>query len=259
MMAQDRQTRLFPLSVAGGKRLIGKAVAAMPEIAAALRERTVVILGGTTNAYVAQEILASVGKAEGFDPKRFFRGITLPVGTHPDSDGRNRFAGDLVIRGGRAVTGPTIFDVVDSLKAGDVVIKGANAVNVETGQAGVLIGNEKAGTIGAILPAVVGRRVRLIVPVGLEKRVSGDIAGLAALLDSPEAGGPRLMPVPAATVVTELDAVRLLSGAQARLAAAGGVCGAEGTVWLAVTGGAAQVGAAADILQACLKEPPFTL
>ena len=258
-MTQDRQTRLLSVSVAGGKRLIAKAVAAMPEIAAALRERTVVILGGTTNAYVAQEILMSLGKAEGFDPKRFFRGITLPAGVHPDAAGRNQFAGDVVIRGGEAVTGQTIFDVADALKAGDVVIKGANAVNVETGRAGILIGDAKSGTIGAILPAVVGRRVRLVVPVGLEKRVSGDIADIAGLLDTPGAAGPRLMPVTAATVVTELDAVRLLTGAQARLAAAGGVCGAEGAIWLAVTGTAEQTGAAADILQACAKEPPFTL
>jgi len=47
-------------------------------------------------------------------------------------------------------------------------LKGANALDLTRHQAAILIGHPKAGTIGTILPAVVGRRVKLILPVGLE-------------------------------------------------------------------------------------------
>ena len=49
----------------------------------------------------------------------------------------------------------------------DVILKGANALDVGARRAAVLIGNPDGGIAGAVVPAVVGRRVRLIVPVGL--------------------------------------------------------------------------------------------
>ena len=81
--------------------------------------------------------------------------------------------------------GKTIADVVDSLKEGDVILKGANALDLDHKQAAILIGHPKAGTIGLALPAVLGRRVKLIIPVGLEKRVNGDLYTLAEKLNEP--------------------------------------------------------------------------
>jgi len=83
----------------------------------------------------------------------------------------SKFPGDVVIIKGVYRKGKTIFDVVDELREGDVILKGANAVNLIQRRAAILIGAPNAGTIGASLPAIVGRRVKLIVPVGLEKRV----------------------------------------------------------------------------------------
>ena len=93
------------------------------------------------------------------------------------------------------------------------------------------------------LQAVIGRRVRLIVPVGLEKRVAGDLDELTALINAPGAHGPRLLSLPG-EVVTELEALALLTGASAQLVAGGGVCGAEGSVWLAFSGDPEQEAAA---------------
>lgn len=78
MSEQDQVLKQFLLTPAAGKRLIAKAVAALPAIQEAVRERTVVIIAGTTNAYVAEELLGLIGQAEGFSHERFFRGITLP-------------------------------------------------------------------------------------------------------------------------------------------------------------------------------------
>ena len=47
--------------------------------------------------------------------------------------------------------------------------------------------------------------------------------------------GYRLLPV-LGEVFTELDALTALTGAEVELIAAGGVCGAEGSYWIAVSG-----------------------
>ena len=90
--------------------------------------------------------------------------------------------------------GKTIFDVADSLREGDVILKGANALDLTRKQAAVLIGHPQGGTTITALQAVVGRRVRLILPVGLEKRVPGDLMELAARINAP--GQQRLSAAP---------------------------------------------------------------
>jgi hypothetical protein len=105
---------------------------------------------------------------------------------------------------------------------------------------------------------ITGRRVRLILPVGLEKRVTGDLDQLASMLNAPGAHGPRLFPVPG-EILTELHAISLLTGATATLVAGGGVCGAEGSVWLAVSGSPEQEESAQILLRQVASEPQFVL
>ena len=49
------------------------------------------------------------------------------------------FPGDAVITKGVWQKGKTVGDVVDSLKEGDVIVKGANALDLEHKQAALLI------------------------------------------------------------------------------------------------------------------------
>jgi len=233
------------------KRLIGKGMTALPDIQAVLKTGTLVILGGTTNGYVAEEILTSIGQAEGFSRVGFRRGMTVAPGAKPiQAD----LEGDVIIRDGEYVRGQTIYDVVDDLKAGDIIVKGANAFDPMNKPA-VLIGHPKGGTILAAMTAVIGRRVRLIMPVGLEKRVMEDLDELAAWTNDPDATGPRLFVAPG-EVFTELEAIQVLTGAEATLLAAGGVYGAEGADWLGVRGTAEQEEAAAALIRSVRDEPP---
>jgi hypothetical protein len=254
-----RQVLLTP---AAGKRLIGKGIARHPDVITALKGGTVVVIAGTTNGYVAEELLAVIGQAGDFRRDRFFRGITLPPGRPASETGRlpdeSGFPGDVVIKDGVWKKGDTIFDVAADLSNADVILKGANAVDLASRRAAILIGHPQAGTIGASLPAHFGRRVRLILPVGLEKRISGNLDDLAAQINAPGAHGPRLLPVPG-EVFTELDAVALLTGAKAQLAAAGGVAGAEGSVWLAISGDPSQENGVAALIHSVAFEPPFTI
>ncbi len=252
------QTILTP---AAGKRLIAKSLVNHPGIRSAIQSGTVVIVAGTTNGYVAEELLAACGNSERFSRQRFFRGITLPPGRDTTDSGRmpdeSLFPGDVVIQKGAWLQGKTLFDVLDDLKEGDVVLKGANAVDLSRMQAGVLIGHPRGGTIVAALQAVVGRRIRLILPVGLEKRVSTDLNSIARHLNVPGAHGVRMLPV-CGEVVTEIEAISFLSGVNAELIAAGGVGGAEGAVWLALTGTIEQEESAKTVLAGIGNEPPFT-
>jgi hypothetical protein len=251
----------FVVTPSAGKRLIAKALASHAAVSDALKNGTLVIVAGTTNGYVAEEVLKSLGVSSGFSRKRFFRGITLPPGSAVTSEGRltdeSGFPGDVVITKGAWRKGKTIVDVVDELKEGDVILKGANAVDLQRKQAAILIGHPKAGTIVVALQAVLGRRVRLIIPVGLEKRVCGDLCCLAEKVNLPGLNGYRLFPVPG-QVFTEIEAVHLLTGATAEMIAGGGVCGAEGCCWLAVSGTKEQEAAAEKLLASVASEPAFT-
>ncbi len=239
MFKEQTKVKQFLVTPAAGKRLIAKTLTNHPAIRKALKNGTLVIVAGTTNGYVADEILRTYQIATDFSRKHFFRGITLPSVKSVTAEGRfaveSKFPGDVVIVKGVWQKGKTIGDVVDSLKEGDVIVKGANALDLDRKQAAILIGHPKAGTIGLALPAIVGRRVKLIIPVGLEKRVNGDLNALAEKLDAPGVGGYRLMPV-TGEVFTEIDALTALTGANVELIAAGGVCGAEGSCWLSITG-----------------------
>ena len=241
----------FCVTTSMGKRFIGKALVLHPDIQSVLQNGTLVVIAGTTNGYVAEEILKSLGQAQGFSRQGFRRGLTVPPGARA---ARFDFPGDVVIRDGKWQKGKTVYDVADDLKAGDVVLKGANAFD-SRGQAAVQIGHSKGGTIMAALAAVVGRRVRLIVPVGLEKRVLEDVNVLAQRCNAPGAKGPRLLPL-AGEIFTELNAVKLMTGAEAFLVAAGGIYGAEGAAWLGVTGTEGQVQAAAELIASVADEPP---
>jgi hypothetical protein len=249
----------FIVTSSAGKRLIAIALSSNLTVLNAAKNGTLVIIAGTTNGYVAEEVLKTL-EIEGFSRKHFFRGVTLPPNKAVTSEGRladeTKFSGDAVITKGVWHKGKTINDVVDQLVEGDVILKGANAIDLERNLAAVLIGHPKAGTIAVALQAVVGRRVRLVIPVGLEKRVNGNLFELAEKLNAPGASGYRLLPVPG-QVFTEIQAVNQLTGATAELIAAGGVCGAEGCCLLAVVGTEEQENAAEKLFAQVASEPAF--
>jgi hypothetical protein len=252
----------FLITPAAGKRLIARALADHPSIKQVLKSGTLVIIAGTTNGYVAEEILTSLGQQEGFSREKFFRGIVLPPVGLTTKSGQLKdetgFLGDVVIFNGAWQKGLTIFDVIDNLKKGDVILKGANALQLPEKKAAIYIGHPQSGTIGAALPAVVGRRIRLILPVGLEKRIDTNVDELALRINSPGTDGPCLLPV-IGEVFTEIDAIYTLTGAQSELVAAGGVAGAEGSIWLAVSGQPQQVAHAEKLIKSIYQEPQFTL
>jgi len=239
------------LTVAQGKRLIARAVAQLPEVQRALQLGMVAIGRGTTNAYVAEEILGHrLPKGE------YVAGRTLPPGVPDERFGTMQYP-DIVLRGGQPVEGMTVVDAVLQMATGDVFIKGGNALNYAQGVAGVLVGHPAGGTISTYA-TIVSRKLHLIIPIGLEKMVAEDITALSRASrrgdDHPGAPPPGLIPI-TGTIVTEIEALNLLCGVTARLYAAGGVAGAEGALWLLLDGSREALDAALA-LHAELKGEP---
>jgi len=144
----------------------------------------------------------------------------------------------------------------------DVFVKGANAVDSQ-GTAGIYVASVKGGTIGMAWPIVTPRGCELIVPVGLEKLIPSVIeaakhTGIYHFKYS--TGIPvKLIPVPLAKVITEIEAFAILAGVKAYHVGSGGVSGSEGSVHLSLEGDEERVERAFEIIKRVKGEPAVNL
>ena len=92
-----------------------------------------------------------------------------------------------------------------------------------------------------------GRRITLIIPVGLEKEVAFDIVEANRALERHPKPPRSLWPV-TGVIITEIEALNILTGVQAIQIGAGGVGGAEGSIRLLIQGTAEQMQAAGRLL-----------
>lgn len=245
----------FAFTPPESKRLIGRAVAAMPQVQAALRDDLIVIAHGSTNVYVTEEITGTMPQARGtFLSGQIFNGIMCQV--------EPREKGPMVVleRGKLVPPKPTMEQVLSAGGPGAIFIKGANAVDPD-GNAGVFCAHPGCGTIGFAMGWIAGRGISLVVPVGLEKLVPSVPAAAKQL------GHDRLyyqtgfqigmMPLVNATVVTEVGAFRILFGLDAVHVGSGGNSGSEGTVVLVATGDKEALDRAIDAIERIKGEPPL--
>jgi hypothetical protein len=109
------------------------------------------------------------------------------------------------------------------------------------------------------MPYVVARKAHLVIAVGLEKQVSADVKQMHLKMREPL---PSLNDIPSmflltGHIVTELEAMKILADVEAFQAAAGGIAGAEGGVWLIVRGSRRSVEAALELASRIHGEPAF--
>jgi hypothetical protein len=241
------------LTVSESKRLIAKAVAQMPIVKEALRNGMVIVAKGTTNTYVAEEILG----------KKIPHGAYVLGSTYPEK-GQKRLRraesiSEVVLVNGKLRDDLSLTDAVKKLKPGDVVIKGANALDYRNNIAAVIVGSSNAGTTGKILPYVGARKAHLVIPVGLEKQVAGSPIDIVRKMQEPVESLNRIPTMFLLTghIVTELEALNLLADVSAFQAAAGGIGGAEGSVRIVCRGPGKNVQNALALAQQIQGEPPF--
>jgi len=241
------------LTVAESKRLIAKGVVALPEVQGAMEAGIVVVATGTTNAYILQEL-----KGEKFDLRRYRSGITTPQVPDKQPTKQEAPIPDAVFRKGKIAPELDRYNAVKEMGKGDVYIKGANALDYVGQMAGVLIAGESGGTVGAVLGTVIGKKITLLIPIGLEKLVYEDMNELHQLTMDPDNEGPAIWPI-SGIIFTEIEALEVLCGVQATLISAGGVAGAEGSIRLLIEGMDEDVEAAAELVKGIKGEPRYLL
>lgn len=241
------------LSPSGSKRLIAKGVAALPAVQRALEAGMIVITLGTTNAFVAEELLG-----ESIDRGAFAAGF---IDDRWNVNSRLGEMGEIVIKDGiRVELEPD--EILSSLSAGDVLIKGGNAID-PWGAVGVLTSAKTGGTVGRYIAPAVARGAELVIPIGLGKTVFTPISEI-----SQELGIGRIdlcMGTPAGMFplhgrsVTEVDALELLFPVRATHVASGGVGPGAGSVSILIEGKEKDVWDAFTLVESLKGEPEVRL
>lgn len=239
------------VTVSQSKRLIARGVKQHPAVKISLNNGTIGICRGTTCSYVAEEFLG-----QPIERFAYTTGLTLPKQPTQKVEKPSIAMHDIIIRQGEIhMDGEAAVEAARNMKPGDILIKGANALNYSKKVAGCLVGHPAGGTVGSFWGPLFGLKFRLIIPVGLEKEISSDIIEVSSLtmVENP---GSSLMPM-TGTIITEIEAIRILTGAEAVQIAAGGIRGAEGSVRLLVQGSPEEVNAAKSLFEELEQEPPY--
>jgi len=246
---------LITLTSSESKRLIARGIKGMPSVQNAIEKHTIIVAGGTSNAFVAEELLNVQIEDK--------TGYTVGIVTK----------GELGISHSSKKTPPYVIckgqalevswkDYLPKLQRGDIFIKGGNAVD-HTGLAAVMVSDSMGGTIGAAQGILYARGIELIVPIGLEKMVPDVRVAVEFMTKSTldEAMGHKvgLIPMVGATVVTELTALETLYDVEARCIAAGGVDGSEGSVTIAIEGLDEEVQRAIQDVKSLKGEPQVSV
>ena len=237
------------LTVAEGKRLIAKGIANYPQVKERMQKGTIVILTGSTNTYIAEE-LVNLSEPRG----SFVLGYITPKGAPNFKEGVPSTK-DITIIDGKWVDMP-YEEALQNAKKGDIVFKGANMLNYDKKQTALCIGSADGG------PARRARETEadMFIPIGLEKETSGDLSAYVDLLtNKPEAvSAPRIWLHPSdATIYTEIEAIKTVASVNVIPFAIGGIAGREGGVSLAIYGKKEEVQKALDLVASAQGEAPF--
>ncbi|MFA5065239.1 MAG: hypothetical protein WC566_07220 [Dehalococcoidia bacterium] len=238
------------LTPAESKKLIAKAIAGMDEVKKAVSGGLIVLHPSSSNYFVVEEILGFKPPTEAWvcgvaSP----RGMCFEVGVFLASQ---KFAGAVtsdpgtfphswVIREGKFSAGEALSALLEQMGPGDFYIKGVNAVDPQ-GNVGVLVGNlVEGGTIGRVMSAQRKNSFQIIWPVGMEKLIPVSIqqavqAVKKSSIDYSMGVAAGLFPCTGGKKIDEMEAINILSGAEAIPISAGGLGGAEGAITLMIKG-----------------------
>lgn len=247
---------LVVLNPPESRRLLAKAIVALPEVQNAMKHGMIIIGRGITNAYVTEELLKTT-----VEPKAGQAVGLIANGCANAHAGAPPCAWHVIYKG-KVVKGAD--SNVEILKFGpdDVFLKGGNAIDPK-GNAGIWSSGMKGGTIGMCWPIVTPRGAHLIQPIGLEKLVpSVEEAALHSGIYHYQysMGLPgKIVPVTTSMVITEIQAFALLAGVRAYQIAAGGVGGSEGAIALTLEGEEKKIEKAFELAKSVKGEPPVTL
>lgn len=243
----------FSLTVAESKRLIAKGIAIHPLVKQKLKSGMIIITRGTTNTYIAEELA-------GLDAPRgsLVSGNITPKNTEQVFAGIEKI-GEIVLIDGKE-TDISFKDALEALKKDDIVFKGGNLLNYEKKQAAVTVGAPDGGTVGRIQPYTSEGPAHLIIPIGLEKEVFGDLYDYEKFLseDIKKSGFiPKLIVHKNAEIFTEIEAIKLFGNVEVIPYASGGIAGSEGAKSFVIYSEPAEIEKVLKIISEIQGETPF--
>ena len=243
----------FTLIPTESRRLIAQGVAEMEEIKIAQKKAYIVVNGGTTNGYIAQELAGADIK-----PEEFTAGtVTHRLMCVTDLPPKRKLPFPIILYKGKRVD-KTIPEVFKDFHVETVLIKGGNCIDSQ-GNVGVVSAGFDGGTVGATIGTVVSQGLKYIVAIGLEKLVpsvdqAASVAG-AKSIDYSMGADFGIFKLPNAVVVTEIEALKILAGVKATHIGSGGIGDAAGAVSLIMEGEASNVKNAIGIVESIKGEP----
>lgn len=222
---------MVTLSVAETKRLIAKGVATLPQIRRAMSQGTIIIAGGTTNAYVAEELTG-----QSLEKSRYTAGV-INDGRCCVTSGEQRIE-PIVLDKGR-VSDLKWTDALSRMGPGDIFIKGGNAFDLD-GNVAILLGSPSGGTIGSAIGSISARGIELITPIGLEKLIPSVSAAIPYMgigrMDYSRGMQCGFQVITGASIVSEDMALAILSKCRVAVAAKGGHGSSVGSTTLVFSG-----------------------
>ncbi len=238
------------LTVAEGKRLIAKGIMEQPQVKSAIANAAVVISRGSTNHYILEEFYG-----RSIENGLFQTGRILPKGRSARKINTKSAMKEQVFQNGELREMSDFSSDLKTLPAGSVIFKGGNLLNHDAGQVAVLASHPTKGTIGMI-NEVLSSKIKLIVPIGLEKNSSADLTFMGKHFPDKVGSVPgfHLMN---GEPFTEIEAIECIADVQVYQFAAGGLDGAEGSVSLLVRGSKEEVEKAEKFISSVYGEPAF--
>jgi hypothetical protein len=230
------------LTVSEAKRVIAKGIARLPSVQVALKSGKIFLKGGTTVSAVSEEL--------GGEPLRISGRIT-PLGAKAAQDSSQGCHCALIERGKFRSVDDCLEETIEKLRARDVGIIGANAIDV-FGNAALMYGSLLGSTPGRIISGLIAEIQNIIIGAGLEKLVPGSITEVATKagrkdVDISLGMAVGLAPI-AGRIVTEKDALSLIADVTCTVIGRGGICGAEGATTMIIEGKSGEVEKAFEIV-----------
>ena len=251
-LRDDRFHALVMLLPRESKRLLARAILQVPEVRRVCKDGWFVISRGVTPAYILEELTG-----QSTDKANSTAGIVTEARLASVIE-EDRL-GPWVFKDGKLSETPAP-EALSLFKSSDVSIKGANAVDPD-GNIGVLAADGAGGTGGGIWGTLTARGSHWIAPVSLERLVPSVIDAATVcgnhLWDLTMGQAAGFMPVVNAKVITEIQALEIMSGVTATHVASGGVAGSEGAVILSLSGSETVVRDAFELLEGIKGEEQF--
>lgn len=241
------------LTVSESKKLIALGISRHPLVQQKLKSGMIIITRGTTNTYIAEQ-LVQLNAPHG----SFVTGNITPQTGKQIEFGGDKVA-EIILKDGKQVE-MTYPEALKALQKDDIVFKGGNLLNYDKKQAAVTVAGEDGGTVGRLQPYTGEGQAHLIVPIGLEKEVYGDLTEYEKILTSDvkkEGFVPKIVVHKNAEIFTELEALHLLGNIKVVPYASGGIAGREGGKSFAIYGDPAEISKVLEVISTIQGEAPF--